>query len=39
MTLIERGATGQATLYIALSVGLSIGGLALGLLLARGIVT
>ena len=39
MTLIERGATGQATLYIALSVGLSIGGLALGLLLARGSVT
>ncbi|WP_299694576.1 fluoride efflux transporter CrcB [uncultured Tateyamaria sp.] len=39
MTLIERGATGQAALYIALSVALSIGGLALGLMLARGIVT
>ena len=37
MTLIERGAMGQATLYIALSVGLSVGGLALGLLLARGV--
>lgn len=37
MTLIERGATGQAALYIALSVGLSVGGLALGLMLARGI--
>lgn len=39
MTLIERGAMGQAALYIALSVGLSIGGLALGLMIARGIVT
>ena len=39
MTLIERGAMGQATLYIVLSVGLSIGGLALGLMIARGIVT
>ena len=37
MTLIERGAMGQATLYITLSVGLSVGGLALGLLLARGV--
>ena len=37
MTLIERGATGQAALYIALSVGLSVGGLALGLLIARGL--
>ena len=37
MTLIERGATGPAMLYIALSVGLSVGGLALGLFLARGL--
>ncbi|MEL6884648.1 MAG: fluoride efflux transporter CrcB [Pseudomonadota bacterium] len=37
MTLIERGATGQAALYIALSVGLSVGGLGLGLMLARGL--
>ncbi|WP_415919415.1 fluoride efflux transporter CrcB [Tateyamaria sp. SN6-1] len=37
MTLIERGAMGQAALYIALSVGLSVGALAVGLLLARGI--
>ena len=37
MTLIERGATGQAALYIGLSVILSIGALALGLFLARGI--
>lgn len=39
MTLIERGAMGQAALYITLSVSLSIGGLAVGLLIARGIVT
>ncbi|MEL7090021.1 MAG: fluoride efflux transporter CrcB [Planctomycetota bacterium] len=39
MTLIERGAAGQAALYIALSVGLSVGGLALGLMLVRGVVT
>jgi CrcB protein len=37
MTLIERGATGQAALYVALSVGLSVGGLAFGLILARGV--
>jgi len=37
MTLFERGAVGQATLYVALSVGLSIGGLALGLIFARGV--
>ncbi len=37
MTLIERGATGQAALYIMLSVGLSVGGLAFGLLIARGL--
>jgi len=38
MTLIERGALGQATLYMALSVGLSVAGLALGLWLARGVL-
>ena len=35
MTLIERGQTGQAALYVALSVGLSVGALALGLWAAR----
>ena len=38
MTLIERGATGQAALYVLLSVGLSVGGLALGLVAARGVL-
>ncbi|WP_299298589.1 fluoride efflux transporter CrcB [uncultured Tateyamaria sp.] len=37
MTLIERGHMGQAGLYILLSVGLSVGALALGLILARGV--
>lgn len=37
MTLVERGQTGLALGYVALSVGLSIGGLALGLWTARGI--
>ena len=37
MTLIERGQPGAAVLYVGLSVGLSIAGLAAGLLLARGI--
>ncbi len=37
MTLIERGAHGQAALYVLLSVGLSVGGLALGLMVARGV--
>jgi len=37
ITLFERGQTGQAALYVALSVGLSIGGLVLGLWVARGI--
>ena len=37
MTLIERGQMGSAALYVALSVGLSVGGLALGLLAARGV--
>lgn len=38
MTLIERGDIASAALYIALSVGLSIAGLALGLMLARGVL-
>ncbi len=35
--LIERGDVGQAALYVLLSVGLSVGALALGLMLARGV--
>ena len=34
VTLIERGAAGQAALYVLLSVGLSLGALALGMRLA-----
>ena len=37
MTLIERGHFGSAALYVTLSVVLSVAGLALGLLIARGI--
>lgn len=37
MTLIERGQVGSALLYVVLSVALSVGGLALGLLLARSV--
>lgn len=37
VNLIERGAHGHAVLYIALSVGLSVGGLFLGLMAARGV--
>ena len=37
MTLWERGAAGQAALYVILSVVLSIGGLALGVLAARAV--
>ena len=37
VTLFERGATGQAALYVALSVALSIAGLVLGLMVARGL--
>ncbi|MBY5931405.1 fluoride efflux transporter CrcB [Tateyamaria omphalii] len=37
MTLIERGETASAALYILLSVGLSVGALAVGLLIARGL--
>ena len=35
--LIERGAFGQTALYVLLSVGLSVGGLFLGLWMARGV--
>lgn len=35
VALIERGAAGQAALYVALSVGLSVGALALGMQAAR----
>ena len=37
VTLIERGQVSYALGYMALSVGLSVGGLALGLYAARGI--
>ena len=37
MTLIERGQITSAVLYMGLSVGLSVGALALGLVLARGV--
>ncbi|SHG84710.1 fluoride efflux transporter CrcB [Marivita hallyeonensis] len=37
MTLIERGQMGSAALYVVLSVGLSVGGLALGLMAARSV--
>ena len=35
--LFERGAMGQALAYVVISVVLSIGGLMLGLMIARGI--
>lgn len=38
VTLIERGAIGQAVLYIGLSVGLSIAALALGMMATRGVL-
>lgn len=38
VTLIERGDIGLALLYVVLSVGLSVGGLALGLMAARGVL-
>ena len=38
MTLMERGDIAPALLYVALSVGLSVGGLALGLMAARGVL-
>jgi CrcB protein len=37
VTLIERGQVGSAGVYVALSVGLSVLGLMLGLLVARGV--
>ncbi len=37
VTLVERGAAGLAALYVLLSVGLSVGALALGLIAARGV--
>ena len=37
VTLMERGNIGAASLYVALSVGLSIVGLMVGLAVARGI--
>jgi CrcB protein len=37
VTLIERGAVGQAALYVAASVVLSLAGLFAGLLLARAV--
>ena len=37
VTLFERGQVGAAGLYVAMSVGLSIVGLMLGLWLARGL--
>ena len=39
MTLIERGQVAAASLYILTSVGLSVGALALGLILARGVLS
>lgn len=39
VNLIERGQLGLAALYIALSVSLSIGGLVLGLWVARAALT
>tara|TARA_R110002110_G_scaffold35870_4_gene120324 strand:+ start:1739 stop:2119 length:381 start_codon:yes stop_codon:yes gene_type:complete len=38
VTLMERGDYGAASFYMALSVGLSIGGLMLGLWCTRGIL-
>ncbi len=37
MTLIERGEIGPAMSYVALSVVLSVAGLALGMAVARGV--
>lgn len=38
VTLMERGQIGAAGLYVALSVGLSVAGLMLGLWMARGVL-
>ena len=37
VTLMERGQLGAAGIYVGLSVILSVGGLMLGLWLARGV--
>jgi len=37
-TLFERGEVGLAALYVGLSVGLSLAGLVLGVLMMRGIL-
>ena len=37
MVLFERGAVGQAALYIGISVGVSVAALAVGMILTRGI--
>lgn len=37
VTLVERGELGYAALYVLLSVGLSVGGLFLGIMATRGI--
>ncbi|SIT79129.1 fluoride efflux transporter CrcB [Pontibaca methylaminivorans] len=39
ITLIERGALFEAMAYVLLSVGLSLGALALGLVLSRGVLS
>jgi CrcB protein len=39
VTLLERGNINGAALYVALSVGLSIAGLMLGLWVMRGVLT
>lgn len=39
VTLIERGQTGLAVAYVALSVGLSVGALAAGMLAMRALLT
>lgn len=38
LTLFERGALGQAGLYVGLSVGLSLGAIVLGVAAARAVV-
>jgi CrcB protein len=37
VTLLERGELGSASLYVVLSVGLSVGGLVLGVWAMRGL--
>lgn len=37
-TLFERGAVGQAALYVVLSVGLSLAGLIAGIFIMRGVL-